>query len=324
MDPQSVLTADVGGTHIRLAVVTTFGTAPWKLSHRVELAGPFPDFPTVLRAYFDRSALEDIPDGVVIAAAGPVSAGRVRLTNRSLEISEPDLVHFGFERGHLINDFAALAFAADVLGPEDLRSIGPPIEGMAGAPVSVLGAGTGFGVSCLVREGRHAIALSTEGGHINFAPTDDRQIAVSDALRQRHGRVSVERILSGAGLEALHTTLATLEGREQLAMSAETISAAALGGDAVCRETLTLFCSIYGAVAGDIALAHGARGGVLIGGGIASSIGKFLAESPFRDQFNAKGRLSAYVEAIPTRLIINTDATLMGAARAGLEAWQRP
>ena len=260
MYPQTILAADVGGTHTRFAVVTVSDTSPWKLSHRLDVAGQFPDFPSVLRAYFDRCGLDGIPRGAVIAAAGPVASGKVALTNRSLRISESELLQFGFERARLINDFAALAFAADVLGSEDLRTIGPSVDAMAGAPISVLGAGTGFGVSYLVRASGRAIAVATEGGHITFAATDEHQLAVLATLKQWYGHVSVERILCGNGLEALHRLLANFAKREFSPTSAAAISSGALSGDAACCESLSLFCSIYGAVAGDMALAHGARG----------------------------------------------------------------
>lgn len=124
MYPESILTADVGGTHTRFAMVTVSDTASWKLTHRLEIGGQLPDFPSMLRAYLARCDLGGIPERAVIAAAGPVVSGKVELTNRSLQISEPELLQFGFARARLINDFAALAFAADVLGPQDLHTIG--------------------------------------------------------------------------------------------------------------------------------------------------------------------------------------------------------
>jgi len=262
-----------------------------------------------------------MPRLIVVAAAGPVAHGSVNLTNRPMQISEADLVRFGFERALLINDFGALAFAADVLAPQDLCSIGPEVAGLPGQPISVVGAGTGFGVACLVRDRGQAIVLTTEGGHIGFAPADDQQMAVLSHLRRWFDHVSVEHILSGHGLEVLHRALEGCDGREHLRFSAEVISNGALTGDKACQATLSLFCSIYGAVAGDIALAHGARGGVLIGGGIAPKIQKFLLDSPFRQQFERKGRLSSYMQSIPTHLILSPNAALLGAARAGLEAW---
>jgi len=141
MDLDPILVGDVGGTYTRFATVAISGT-PWVVSHRLELTAEFPDLPAALRVYLDRSGLDTIPDCAVIAAAGPVTAGKVNLTNRTLEIRVADLIHFGFEQAKIINDFAALAFATDLLGPGDLHTIGPPVEGLAGEPISVVGPGT--------------------------------------------------------------------------------------------------------------------------------------------------------------------------------------
>ena len=160
--------------------------------------------------------------------------------------------------------------------------------------------------------------MATEGGHIGFAPSDDEEAAVLNVLRKQFGRVSVERILSGPGLESVYRALEQLGGREPAPLAASQIVAHANGNDAGCRAAFTMFCSILGAVAGDLALAHGARGGVYLAGGVLQKNEAFLVQSPFRARFEDKGRLSPYVAAIPTKLIVQPDAALLGAARAGL------
>ncbi len=252
----------------------------------------------------------------MLAVAGPVVDGRVSLTNRNWQISESELRSLGFRAAHLINDFAALAYAADRLGAADLRCIGPDISGAAGGTITILGAGTGFGVSCLAQSRTHLLPLATEGGHIGFAPQDAGEIAILEALGRRFGRVSVERILSGPGLENLSRALDEIAGRAVRPLSAAEVVEHASQGDADCRATLARFCSIFGAVAGDIALAQGARGGVLIAGGIAGKLEPYLTQGSFRERFEAKGRLSSFVKSIPTRLIVNSNAALLGAARA--------
>src|SRR5947208_9361197 len=102
-------------------------------------------------------------------------------------------------------------------------------------------------------------------------------------------------------------------------MAAEDFSARAEQGDAGCRAAQDLFCSIYGAAAGDFALAHGARGGVYIAGGIAAKIEPYLQGSNFRAAFEDKGRLSNFVKPIPTKLIVDPNAAFLGAAYASLE-----
>jgi len=247
-----------------------------------------------------------------------VTGGSARFTNRGWNIAESDLRSFGFRTAVLVNDFGALAFAALVLQENDLRALGPPLKGLERGTITILGPGTGFGVACLAQDGERAVPMATEGGHMGFAPSDDAEMAVLKSLRKQMGRVSVERILSGSGLENLYRTLEQLTGREPRPLSAADISAGAGNGDPGCTAALTMFCSIFGAVAGDLALAHGARGGVYIAGGIAQKIEAFLVKSPFRARFEDKGRLAPFVAAIPTKLIVNPDAALLGAARAGL------
>jgi len=307
---------DVGGTHARFAIVDAAGPLPWTVRERQDLEGNFPTFLDALRTYFDRTGAER-PGTAAIAVAGPVTDGTARFTNRGWNISQDDLKKFGFEQAALVNDFAVLAFAAEVLTDRDLRTIGPALPGSAAGTITILGPGTGFGVSCLARDGGRSVPMATEGGHIGFAPSDAAELAALQLMWKEHGRVSVERILSGGGLEALYKTLEQLAGRTPQALNAADITAGA-GRDAACRAALSMFCAVFGAVAGDLALAHGARGGVYIAGGIAQKIETFLAQSAFRQRFEDKGRLSPFVKAIPTRLIVNPDAAMLGAARAGV------
>jgi len=242
----------------------------------------------------------------------------VVFTNRDWTITEDALHAFGFADALLINDFATLAFAVGALPAGSFHTIGPEIEGLAGEPISVIGAGTGFGASCLARFHGRAVPVATEGGHAGFAPGNDREAAVWKVLSQRFDHVSIERVLSGPGIENLHSALAALDGREAQPLSAAEI-VARHETDPECGETVDMFCAIYGAVAGDFALCHGARGGVFIAGGIAQKIEAMLQKSAFRARFERKGRLSAYVKAIPTRLILSEDTAFLGAANASLE-----
>ena len=312
----AILVGDVGGTHARFAIVDVSGSGALRIEHRLDLQEECPAFSMALRTYIERSGLSILPASAVIAVAGPVTEGRVRFTNRQWEISEGALKDFGFSEVRLINDFVALAFSVEVLSERDLHMIGPTLRGLNGAPISILGPGTGFGVSCLARDGDRVVPIATEGGHIGFAPSNETELALLRYLWKKFERVTVERILSGPGLENIYQGMAHLGGREVVALSAAQITEKAARGEANCREALELFCSVLGAVAGDIALVHGARGGVFIAGGIAQKIQSFLAQSRFRAQFEGKGRLSSFVKAIPTQLILNADAALLGAAHA--------
>ena len=319
MSSNCILAGDIGGTHARFAILERDGSA-LRLCNRLDLLDEFASFAQALRHYLDGIGRQRAPDVIALAVAGPVADGEVSLTNRNWRIRESELRSLGFHRAHLVNDFAALAYAADRLAPSDLRAIGPDIPGAAEGVITIVGPGTGFGVSSLAHFRGHAVPVATEGGHIGFAPQGSEEIAILEALSRRFGRVSVERILSGPGLESLSRALDEIAGRAVQPLSAAQIVEHASRGDAACRSALSRFCSIFGAVAGDLALAHGSRGAVLIAGGIAAKIEPYLMQGGFRERFEAKGRLSSFVKSIPTRLIVNPDAALLGAARAAEEA----
>lgn len=313
-----ILVGDVGGTHARFAVVQFSEEGPWRILDRLDLAERFATFNEALRSYLERTGISPLPTLAAIAVAGPVEAGAARFTNRGWHISEQALREAGFKRALLINDFAALAFAVNLLDEKHLHSIGPKLERLEGETITILGAGTGFGASCLARYGDRVVPMATEGGHMGFAASNAEELAVLQQLWKQEGRVSIERILSGGGLEQLYRALEQLAGRAPAPLTAAEISAAALHDEAGPHAALTMFCDIFGSVAGDLALAHGARGGVYLAGGIAEKIEGFLMRSAFRRRFEDKGRLTAYVAAIPTQLIVYPDIALLGAARSGI------
>jgi glucokinase len=313
-DDETVLVGDVGGTHARFAIVER---NPVRIRHRLDLpADDFASFDAVLKAYLDHLGGAGRPPVAAIGVAGPVTGGRVDFTNRDWHASEEGLRKLGFKRALLINDFAAAAFSVTALKRGEVHSIGPEIEGDEREPITILGAGTGFGVSCLARFRGETIPIATEGGHVSFAPRNAGQTAVLQILTRRFGHVSIERVLSGPGLINLHAALEEIAGRSAPTFSAEEIVRMAQESDNACSAAVDMFCAIFGAVAGDFALAHGARGGVYIAGGIGKKIEQILAKSAFRSAFEDKGRLSYYVKAIPTRLILNEDSAFLGAALA--------
>jgi glucokinase len=243
--------------------------------------------------------------------------GALNFTNLGWRVSETELAQaLGFRSATLINDYAALALAAPALTDEDVHYIGPKFAGRADSTMAMIGAGTGFGASALVRDGRAEAVMSTEGGHIGFAPTDALEAEVWRLLSLKFDRVSVERVLSGPGLVNLHLAMLELEGRKPECASPDSISRLAEEGDALALRTIQLFCDIMGSVAGDFALAYGAQGGVCIAGGVAPRLLGYLDKSDFRRRFEAKGRFEGYLRAIPSMVVTQPYAALLGAGRA--------
>ncbi|MBX7249997.1 MAG: glucokinase [Caulobacteraceae bacterium] len=305
------LVGDIGGTNARFGLVDELGVV------REPRALPRRDYASVADAISDYLSAVGAPDkdGIALAAAGPVVDGAVRFTNRGWSSSETALRELGFREAVILNDFAALAEALRVLGPAECRRIGPPVEGDPGAACVVLGPGTGLGVGALARRNGRSVVVSGEGGHVGFAPCDEVEFAVARRLAAIHGRVSIERILSGPGLSDLHDILQELAGRPAPRLPAPEITEAATGRrEPECVETVDRFCAILGSVCGDFALAFGARGGVWLTGGVAQALAPVLEAGPFRSRFEDKGRMAPYVSAIPTRLITDPLAALRGLA----------
>ncbi|MFZ5720184.1 MAG: glucokinase [Pseudomonadota bacterium] len=308
------LVGDVGGTNARFAVVDAQGHTrnPRSFPNR-----DYASLAEIIAEYVETTCGRKRPPRAVIAVAGPVIDGEIEFTNLDWRVSEGDLLaHFEFEAVELINDFAAQALACPLLEGQDLRELGG--EGrrpVHNAPLVALGAGTGFGVAALARSNRGDIAISTEGGHAAFAPVDEVEVEVWRRLDLKYGRVSIERLLSGQGLHDLYLALADLNGQAPILPDEVAITTEGLAGDTLAAETLDRFCAILGAVAGDLALTYGARGGVFVSGGIAPRIADRLAASPFRARFEDKGRLSDFVQPIPTYLVLHPYPAIVGAAR---------
>jgi glucokinase len=307
------LVGDVGGTNARFALVDGEGHVR---NPRTFPAADYDSITAVIGEYLETTAGRKRPPRAVIAVAGPVLDGEIEFTNLDWQISEGDLLaHFEFEAVKLVNDFAAQALACPLLEADALRPLGPTVRPGSDCPIVVLGAGTGFGVAGLARTDRGDVAVATEGGHAGFAPSDDIEMEVWRRLRDRYGRVSIERLLSGPGLFELYNTLGAIHGTEATLPDQKAVLEAGVAGDPLATETLDRFCGILGSVAGDLALTFGARGGVFISGGIAPRMAERLASGGFRARFEDKGRLTPYLQQIPTSLVLHPYPAIVGAAR---------
>ena len=306
------LVADIGGTHLRAALCGP--GAPLHALATLACA----DYATpraALADYLTRCGAR--PMAACLAVAGAVTGDVFRFTNRAWEFSQTQLrAELGLAHLLVRNDFEVLALAL----PELMRADVQPIGGgspRTGCPMLVLGPGTGLGVATLLPHGDSWLALAGEGGHAGFAPQDDLEIAIAAVLRRATPRVTNESILSGGGLAALYAALALLDGRHAEALVAAQVSTRALdASDALAVRALDVFCAVLGAVAGDMALVTGARGGVYIGGGIAPRLLPFLQGSRFRERFEAKAARQAYAAAIPTQVIVHATPALLGAGVA--------
>lgn len=301
------LLADIGGTNARFALLDGDTVGP-------PLVLQVAAHPTVEHAV--AAALATLaPSGrverAVLALAGPVLMEPVRLTNAPWSVSSAALgAMFGFKRVRLVNDFLALAHALPRLTPADLHPLGGG-AGDNGAPMLVLGPGTGLGVAGYVPSG--GVAVPTEGGHIGLAPATAREDQVVAALRARIGRASAEEALSGRGLANLHAVVAELQGADVPPRDAAAVVAAA-GSCPVAGEALSLFLDFLASVAGDLGLAWGARGGVFLAGGILPRLVGRMDAGAFRTRFEAKQPMAHWMKEVPLALVTHPAPAFLGLA----------
>lgn len=314
MSSRDALLADIGGTNVRFA---TLGEDGRIRSVESWLTALYPDIGSAVRAYAEATGLTLPLRAAAICAAGPLVGQRIDLTNCPWTISREEIqAATGAANVVLVNDFAAVAQALPVLGDSDLVQIGGT-EPQPNSPKAALGPGTGLGVASTVPDGRDGwIALPAEGGHVDLAATNEREIAVVYQLIREFGRVSVERVLSGPGLETLYLALASLDGKSVKAkpIAHDIAKAAAAKSDALAVEATTLFTGWLGSVAGNLALTIGATGGVYIAGGIVSQWGELFDAKLFRHRFEAKGRVRFFLAPIPCYLVTAKDLAFRGLA----------
>ncbi|MEM6415245.1 MAG: glucokinase [Pseudomonadota bacterium] len=308
------LIADIGGTNARFAIATARGDGIEVDQVKSFLTNDYDTGVAAIESYL--VSVKVRPDTACLAAAGPLVNDTVRFTNTHWVLQLAEMREaFGFNHIRIVNDFYALASGVHALSDDNFLKLNPGTP-VPNAPQLVIGPGTGFGQALIIPTQNGNEIVATEGGHLTFAPMTKIEREINDIVALECGRVSVERLLSGPGIEAMYAALCEIHGTRGTLNKADEITRAALSEHCViARETLNIFCGIFGRVCGDAVLATGARGGVLIGGGISPKIKSLLLKSQFLDNFYDKGRLSDYLKAVPIRLIVSESIALLGAAR---------
>jgi glucokinase len=339
-----VLAGDIGGTNARLALFDAGADASrptfTSIFERTYPSAAQPSLDVIAEGFLrdvEKETGRTFPkgkgiDGACFGIAGPIENNICRATNLPWLIDGRALAsRLGIARVTLVNDFYAAALGVTVVGSDHLVPLGgsPPV---AKGPIAVLGAGTGLGQAFLVwspTDGRYQV-VSSEGGHADFAPRTPLETGLLQFLSNKYGRVSCERVLSGHGLVDVFSflsqepacrplirpeTAALLAAQGPDNNPAAIISQRGLAGtDPICEMSLALFCSVLGAVAGNLGLAVLATGGVFVAGGIAPRILAYLNKGGFREAFERKGRLHTLVGRLPAFVVTHPQPGLLGAA----------
>jgi len=323
-----VLAGDIGGTKTLIQIAEVDAD-----EYRVVLEQRFEstryeDLGALLQEFMETTAAGTTPGPATacFGVAGPVTEHTARVTNLPWRLDATEIgERFGIPKVSLINDFQAVGYGIDALGPSDLRVLqaGKP---RAHGPRAVIGAGTGLGEGLLVWQQERYEMVASEGGHVDFAPLDELQWELLHHLMQQFDHVSYDRVVCGSGLvriyEFLRERAGTGDAPELRQAMLDGDPAAAISQAALHRtdpravQALDLFVRIYGAQAGNLALTALATGGVFIAGGIAPKIIDKLADGDFIRAFNQKGRMSRLLNTIPVRVVLNPHVGLLGAMLA--------
>lgn len=315
-----ILAGDIGGTKTLLSIRNANGGVPLKEKQYTSAA--YIGLAEMVVEFLSETGLRDI-SAACFALAGPVSGRKVELTNLPWMVDGDALAtRLGIKHVVLMNDFEAVGQGVATLKAADLLTLQAGIEQVQGVRL-VVGAGTGLGVGWMSWQGEGYNVHPSEGGHMDFAPTDDLQYLLLRYLQHRYGHVSYERIVSGPGLIAIFeflrdtgqaTPSALLIDAMLKADAAATLTQFALtGNEVIARMALDLFLAVYGAFVGNLALAALPRGGIYIAGGIAAKISAEMAKEVFINAFLSKGRFSELLATFPLHIVLNQHVGLMGA-----------
>lgn len=317
-----LLSGDIGGTKTLLRLSSTAG-GHMPLMQKSYASAAYAGLQEIVERFLAEAGMRDIASAC-FALAGPVSGRVVHLTNLPWVVDADALAnHFSLRHVELVNDFEAVGHGIAALQPADLLAL-QTAEERAGSTRLVVGAGTGLGVAWLTEQDGVYRVHQSEAGHMDFAPADEMQTLLLRYLQQRHEHVSYERIVSGPGLLAIFefmrdSGLAAPAAGLVAAMDKEDAAAVitrfAQGGDEICRMTMELFVSVYGAFVGNMALATLPRGGIYIAGGIAAKIVALMQANGFMRAYMSKGRFAGLLATLPVYIVLNTEVGLLGAQR---------
>lgn len=330
MSEACVLAGDIGGTKSNLALFRGSPDAPERVVGRRYLNREFTSLGAVVRQFLADTGLSAAR--ACFGVAGAVVAGETVLPNLGWRLSEAQLAHdTGVQRVQLINDLHANALGITTLAADRFFTLNAG-QARPGGNRALIAAGTGLGMALLLPEAEGWRVSASEGGHMDFAPRSEDEVALWRFLRARHGHVSTERVVSGPGLVNIYDSLVGCGHPEpdwlarrfgQMPDRAAVIAQAGMSGEAdICVKALEMFLSAYGAAAGNLALAALATGGLYIGGGIAPKLQDSLPHSGFMAAFQDKGRFTDLLADVPVHVILEPDTALRGAGSLALRCRQ--
>lgn len=326
---KKILVGDLGGTKGELALYEEGGDVRSPLLKKTYPTREFATAESLLHQFLEEC--NESVSAVSLGVAGPVADDVAQVTNLPWNISAENLrKEFHVCHVSLVNDLSAVCAGIPVLKDEDI-SVLYPGSTVGDDMFGVVAPGTGLGVGMFFEIDSGLVVRGTEGGHTDFAPVGDDQLALMMWLREKkRAEVSSEMVCAGPAIADLYDfcvhyyplkeaswvtdKFATNKDRSSV------IGEAAIA-DQPCvlsKKALELFFEIVGGEAANLALRINALGGIYFGGGILPRfVGKIGFDS-LVEAFQRRADRAPFMAAVPLRLILRRDVALVGAARYGL------
>jgi glucokinase len=322
-----VLAGDIGGTKTNLGLFRRGIKRPVLKVAETYPSRRAPSLENIVKSFLEKHQVR--VSKACFGIAGPVIGGRVKTTNLPWDVSEARMKR-QLQLSHvcLINDLTATALAVPLLNRKELFPLNKA-KARKGQNLAIMAPGTGLGTGFLIQWDGKYIPISSEGGHVDFAPNRKAEVELWQYLREKYGHVSIERVISGPGLVNIYFWLKD-SGRyrepvwlarkfKEMEPAAAISEVGLADGHPLCVEALNVFVSVLGAAAGNLALTAMTTGGVYLGGGIPPKILPKLQEPLFIQAYKNKGRFAKVLEKIPVRVILNDKAALLGAAQCAFD-----
>lgn len=313
----SILAGDIGGTNARFAYLDRPADGGWDIRHFTKVkCSDYPTFEAALQSYIE--SVSEKPTHIAICAAGPVEDGYINLTHTDWQISAKRLKRiYGLKRCGLYNDFSGMTRSIPELGGDDFTIIRSG-DVYDDAPILVAGPGTGFGAGYLVpfnrggAKSRHVIAA--EGGHISYSPQTHLEFELLLILQRDRDFVPVELVSSGRALPLIHKAICEIHDKPYKFLEPDKIRDLARSGDVIALDICTIRAAATMGAIGDLALSGGARGGIVLAGGVSERMIEFYMKPEAMNRYLRRGTHSDYVKTIPMRLLKSPYAPLIGSA----------
>jgi glucokinase len=317
-----IVAGEIGPIETRLALCGLDMGRPVIVAEERSKNAAFVGFSPMVQRFLDRFRPPQIRAAAFVAR-GPIQNGVCLAGNMRWPVSASAVSsELRIDKVTLLTDVEGVAHALSTVEKESLVLLSSGDSGESGN-LAVAACGAAPGVGGLYWTGTEHRSFVSEGGHADFAPSNEDEFRLALHLASHVARVSVELLLSSEGLALIHRFVrgTSHDERPALAEALSTQDPASViiqegteGTDPACRRALAMFLGIYGSIAGNLALTFRATGGVYLSGSLVNALRGPLVDGTFRAAFCRKAPMQEALDRIPVHAIVDERIALLGAA----------